>query len=416
MNNKKSVKIEALIKKGVKIPSPESIEIGEGVDLDRISNKNVSIHSGCKIFGNATLISEGAKLGQEGPVTLDDCYLGPSVKLKMGFFKGSVFLNKVTAGSGAHIRAGTILEEEASIAHMVGLKQTLLFPYVTLGSLINFCDCFMSGGTSRKNHSEVGSSYIHFNYSPNQDKATPSLIGDVPNGVMLNQKPIFLGGQGGLVGPCRLAFGTVTAAGSIRRKDELRPERLLLDGQGKSGSLPYNTAVYRSIKRIFINNIIYIANLMALRHWYINVRSLFISKEFPEALFIGLTNTLNLSINERIKKLHEFTDKMPDSEKEYKLVAKEKASEKLIKQKNELFFMWHSLEDSFGQLLDYTGEPASKDSFLQVVQSEIQKTGKHYIPVIKRLESQDKAGGTEWLQGIVDHIFTETIKIVPSFG
>ena len=77
----------------------------------------------------------------------------------------------------------------------------------------------MSGGTDGKNHSEVGSSYIHFNYTPNQDKATPSLIGDVPAGVMLNQPPIFLGGQGGLVGPVRIGHGTVIAAGTIYRKD-----------------------------------------------------------------------------------------------------------------------------------------------------------------------------------------------------
>jgi len=115
-------------------------------------------------------------------------------------------------GSGSHVRDGTILEEQASVAHTVALKQTILFPFVTLGSLINFCDCFMSGGTDRKNHSEVGSSYIHFNFTPNQDKATASLIGDVPNGVMLNKNPIFLGGQGGLIGPCRLTFGTIIAA------------------------------------------------------------------------------------------------------------------------------------------------------------------------------------------------------------
>lgn len=53
----------------------------------------------------------------------------------------------------------------------------------------------MAGGTSRKDHSEVGSSYIHFNYTPDGDKTTPSLICDVPRGVMLNQPPIFLGRQ-----------------------------------------------------------------------------------------------------------------------------------------------------------------------------------------------------------------------------
>jgi len=30
------------------------------------------------------------------------------------------------------------------------------------------------------------------------------LFGDVPRGVMLNQPPIFLGGQGGAVGPIRV--------------------------------------------------------------------------------------------------------------------------------------------------------------------------------------------------------------------
>ena len=88
-------------------------------------------------------------------------------------------------GLGAQVREGCLLEEEANGAHCVGLKQTILFPFVTLGSLINFCDCLMAGGTSRKDHSEVGSSYIHFNYTPDGDKTTASLFGDVPRGVML---------------------------------------------------------------------------------------------------------------------------------------------------------------------------------------------------------------------------------------
>jgi len=84
----------------------------------------------------------------------------------------------------AEVREGCLLEEEANGAHTVGLKQTILFPFVTLGSIVNFCDILMAGGTDRRNHSEVGSSYIHFNYTPNQDKATASLIGDVAYGVM----------------------------------------------------------------------------------------------------------------------------------------------------------------------------------------------------------------------------------------
>ncbi|MEL7668838.1 MAG: UDP-N-acetylglucosamine pyrophosphorylase, partial [Actinomycetota bacterium] len=194
-------KIVRLMAKGVDIPNPLSLDIGDEVDIDRISGDGVVIHAGCRIRGAKTVISAGCALGAEGPVTLDDCWLGPRVELKGGYFKRSVFLEKANMGLGAQVREACLLEEEANGAHCVGLKQTILLPFVTLGSLINLCDCLMSGGTSRKDHSEVGSSYIHFNYTPDGDKTTPSLFGDVPRGVMLDRPPIFLGGQGGAVGP-----------------------------------------------------------------------------------------------------------------------------------------------------------------------------------------------------------------------
>ena len=168
--------IKKLIQKGVQIPNPQSIQIGPEVNTDRISGDGVVIYSGCKIFGPSIMILQGTRLGYEAPVTIENCQIGPQVELKGGYFNQSVFLKKVDVASGANIREGTIMEEESRAAHTVGLKQTILFPFVTLGSLINFCDCLMSGGTGNKDHSEVGSAYIHFNYTPNQDKATPSLI------------------------------------------------------------------------------------------------------------------------------------------------------------------------------------------------------------------------------------------------
>ncbi|NOQ19408.1 MAG: hypothetical protein GQ571_05495, partial [Desulfobacterales bacterium] len=264
MTHQKESKLAQLINKGVRIDCPDSIEIGKEVDVDKISGQGVFIHAGSKIFGNTTLILRDAKIGFEGPSTLKNCQIGPEVELKGGFFEDAVFLAKAKAGLGSHVREASIFEEQASVAHTVGTKHTILFPFVTLGSLINFCDCLMAGGTSRKNHSEVGSSYIHFNFTPTQDKATASLIGDVPKGVMLNQSPIFLGGQGCLVGPCRLAYGTTVAAGAIVRKDELRTGRLLLGRTEKGGSLPYKPGRYRNEKRVVVNNIVYIANLIAL--------------------------------------------------------------------------------------------------------------------------------------------------------
>jgi UDP-N-acetylglucosamine/UDP-N-acetylgalactosamine diphosphorylase len=212
----------------------------------------------------------------------------------------------VSVGYGAHIREGSILEEESSVAHTVGLKQTILFPFVTLGSLINFCDCFMSGGTSRKDHSEVGSSYIHFNYTPNQDKATASLIGDVPRGVMLNNKPIFLGGQGGLVGPCMFNFGTVIAAGTVQRKDEAEPDRLIFGGALRPGNIKHTPGVFQNISRVVNHNAFYISNLIALMNWYTCVRGLFVPDYHQEEILAGLKETLTMAIFERTKRLKEY--------------------------------------------------------------------------------------------------------------
>jgi len=416
MKNQIHSKVEELIQKGVKIPNPHCVEIGDEVDVDRISGQGVVIYSGCKILGHSTLILQGAKLGYEGPVTIEDCQIGPQVDLKGGFFGQTVFLKKVSMGLGAHVREGTIFEEGASGAHTVGLKQTILFPFVTLGSLINFCDCFMAGGTSRQDHSEVGSSYIHFNYTPNQDKATPSLIGDVPNGVMLNQRPIFLGGQGGLVGPCRLAFGTTIAAGTICRKDVLESNRLIFEGGMKSVSLPFNPGMYRNIKRIMLNNMIYLANLIALEQWYAHVRTLFISDDFPKPLFEGLNANLNMAIEERLKRLKDLSQKMPEAVKIYQSFAKEKASQLLLQQKNELYRRWTDLEESFNSPRKNQEHNELKDLFLEKIRIGTKTYGKDYIAVIKGLDVEDAEIGTRWLQEIVDTVTAEALKVIPSFS
>jgi len=257
--------------------------------------------------------------------------------------------------------------------------------------LINFCDCLMAGGTSRKNHSEVGSSYIHFNFTPNQDKATASLVGDVPRGVMLNQRPIFLGGQGGLVGPCRLGFGITVAAGTIIRKDEPRSDRLIFGGAGKGGNVPYEPGNFRMAQKIIINNINYIANLVALKHWYQHVRGLFVAQRFPQALLNGLNEKVSLAIAERINRL------------EAVYLKKSNAG-------------WSELKGFLNGQLSNSGDSKSMDTFLESVHKGIAAWGKDYIGVIQGLEPADSAGGTLWLQGIVDYITEEARRIMPALS
>ena len=408
MRDKSQSTIEKLIEKGVKINNPGSIEIGDEVDINRISGDGVVIHGGSKIIGADTLILGGAKLGYEAPVTVDNCQIGPDVELKGGYFNKSVFLDKAKLGLGSHVREATILEEQASIAHTVALKHTILFPFVTLGSLINFCDCLMAGGTSRKNHSEVGSSYIHFNFTPSQDKATASLIGNVPSGVMLNQKPIFLGGQGGIVGPCRLGFGITVAAGTIVRKDEIRSDRLIMGGAGEGGNVTFSPGKFRSDKRIVLNNIIYIANLIALRQWYDQVRALFISKRFPRTLLEALKEKVDLAIEERINRLEVVCLIKPAA-------GREGQAPKSLKQSLELFEHWPELKESFMAQPANAALVGLRDQFLASVRQGISTFGQDYIGVIQRLDPADSVIGTRWLQGIIDKIISGSKKILPSF-
>ena len=415
MTRRKQSKIMQLINKGVRIACPDSIEIGPEVDLDQISGDGVVIHAGSQIFGNATVISRDVRVGSEAPACIKNCQIGPEVELKGGFFEEAVFLAKVKAGLGSHVREASIFEEQASIAHTVGTKHTILFPFVTLGSLINFCDCLMAGGTSRKNHSEVGSAYVHFNFTPNQDKATPSLIGDVPRGVLLNQPPIFLGGQGGLVGPCRLAYGITVAAGTIVRKDELRPDRLIYGETAPAGNAPYKPGRYRIPKRVVVNNIIYIANLIALNQWYDQVRRLFISEDFPPALLSGLKEKLNLAISERISRLEALGHKMR-IDMETHQGGKSRRSSPVGEQIKDFHQNWPRLKDLFNQQKKEPGDIIQRDFFLEKIQKHIVKNGADYIGVIQKLTPSEGAIASGWLQGIVDRVVNDALHMMPALN
>jgi UDP-N-acetylglucosamine/UDP-N-acetylgalactosamine diphosphorylase len=404
-------KVIELMNRGVRIPAPCSVEIGKEIDIERIAGDGVVFHSGAKIYGEKTLIASGTELGYESPVSLTNCQTGCRVKLKGGTFKESIFLNDVNISSGAQIREGCILEEEASGGHNVGLKQTILFPFVTLGSLINFCDCLMAGGTSRKNHSEVGSSYVHFNYTPNQDKATASLVGDVPKGVMLNQPPIFLGGQGGLVGPARVGYGTVIAAGTIFRGDCPEGKRILRGGGSEAIESEFHPGFYRNVERKIYNNIYYLANLLALRQWYVFVRkSFFRSMEFGPELYEGVIEKIDMAIEERIKRFEIFSGKMEKSIESTERILSGDEKNALIDRKRKFLERWPTIKKCFTEGREENIAPEIRDLFLKAVESE--KDGKDYIGTIQSLRAHDTLLGTKWLRAIVDEITESAMSVL----
>jgi len=394
-------KIVQLINKGVAIHNPLTLDIGDEVALDRISGSSVTIYPGCRIYGATTVISAGTTLGKEGPVTIDSCQLGPEVELKGGYFSKSVFLNKANMASGAHVREGCILEEEANGAHCVGLKQTILFPFATLGSLINFCDCLMAGGTSRKDHSEVGSSYIHFNFTPDGNKTTASLFGDVPKGVMLNQPAIFLGGQGGVVGPARIGYGTVVAAGSVVREDFPEDGKLVIARSHPGGIKDFVAHAYKNLSRIVGNNVIYLANLAALEQWYRHIRQPFFSRqEFGSLIHAGALEKLAMAKAERLSRLKALVEKVPGSNA---------AGRELCEKIGRVCALLETepQEDVIS---------AARDRFLAGFNESTNGSAQDYIKAVQALPPGVAREGTAWLQMIIDNLCCRTAALLPSLA
>ena len=391
---------QRLIDRGVVLANPLSVEIADSIVPESIA-PGVIIHSGCRLSGADTSIGPGSEIGGEAPAIIEDCQLGRNVVLKGGFFSGATFLDKASMGSGAQVRPGTLLEEESGGAHAVGFKQTIFLPFVTAGSLINICDALMAGGTSRGNHSEIGSSYIHFNFTPHHDKATASLIGDVPRGVFLDRQPIFIGGQGGLVGPVRITYGVVIPAGAICRQDALEENMLFIPRAlaGSSGRFIYGA--YRDIHRILHNNLIYIGNLWALREWYRHVRVRTMSSDtFLESCRQGAIRRIESGIEERIKRLSELAGKMLFSLESAKNGRSAALTPKIIAMQRALAGHWPDMEARLRKGADDFASNAARESFLNFWE-KIPSGGSH-IEAVRDLPPVARETGVKWLQEIVD--------------
>ncbi|MCX7008460.1 MAG: UDP-N-acetylglucosamine pyrophosphorylase, partial [Kiritimatiellaeota bacterium] len=246
----------------------------------------------------------------------------------------------------------------------------------------------------RKNHSEVGSSYIHFNYTPHQDKATPSLLGDVPRGVMLDQPAIFLGGQGGLVGPSRIGFGCVIPAGIVWRGDAPAEGQLLAPEQKPAGrSGPFQSGAYKSVARMVRNNLIYIGNLRALEQWYRHARRPFLNRdEWSLACVEGALLRLRECITERIKRLGDLAARMPRSLELARQGGNSGAS--WIVEQEKLQRQWPELETLLKQPpVDEVG--AEERS--RLVGALLKDMSGSFVDTVRALPPETRRDGTAWL-------------------
>ena len=308
---------DALRARGVILHSPASTVL-QGIDPENFE-PGAEIYPSVTLRGASLQVGAGSKLGKAGGGYFEDVQVGRGCDLYGGYFKGCTLLDGVTIRGHAEVRGGTLLEERCEAAHHVGYKMTVQLPFVVAGSLINFCDALMAGGTSRKDHSEIGSTLALYNYTPWGDKWA-SLFGDVARGVFLRSPRVFVGGQTKIVSPVHVGFGAVIPAGCSVRRDV--GEGRLAGDAGASYDQAFDASMLGAIEPKLRTTVRYIANLYALLYWYREVRLPSAQGDaFLTRLYGAAMGQLEAGVAERLKRLDQVVARLPES-----LAAHERAS------------------------------------------------------------------------------------------
>jgi UDP-N-acetylglucosamine/UDP-N-acetylgalactosamine diphosphorylase len=152
------------------------------------------------------------------------------------------------------------------------------------------------------------------------------------------------------------------------------------------------------------NNILYIANLLALEQWYKFVRTEFVSEDFPDHLLLGLQEKVSMGISERLIRLGQFAEKSQGSPGKPRY------------NNSEFIEKWPTLSRL---MLSYDGTSETdkiRDGFLEKLQSAIGRWGIDYLAVIQNLDGDDAADGTRWLKGVVDDVTQTAYSVLPGFS
>src|SRR5262249_16094998 len=152
---------------------------------------------------------------------------------------------------------------------------------------------------------------INFNFTPwgdRGDKATPTLLGNVYDGVFLDNDRIILGGLSGVVGPAQISFGAITARGQIVRRDV--NENTLLSTVPRSVEGPVGYRVKAFSERKFYHNLDFISNLFALREWYSQLRLARLSdtelRGYKRSIVSFAVTLIDRMISERLARLSDY--------------------------------------------------------------------------------------------------------------
>ena len=203
----------------------------------------------------------------------------------------------------------------------------------------------------------------------------------------------------------------MVTAGSILRNDTPEDNKLIIGKSYRGAVTNFAPNLYAGLARLVENNILYLANLMALEQWYLHVRQQFFdSQKFGELIYAGVINNLELAKKERIRRHQVMSEKVA--------VAFEK-----IEGNDQAGADKGEFHDKIQQLSElFTGEIAGKggldhrDRFLAALHDHKKNSDGNYIEAVQGLPADISQEGTKWLDQIVHEVCLQSAAILPSLG
>ena len=213
-----------------------------------------------------------------------------------------------------------------------------------------------------------------------------------------------------MVGPLRIGYGSVVAAGSILRKDYPQDNQLIFDIPQPREVREFIPAAYPGFRRILENNILYLANLKALEAWYAHVRKRFFdTREFGLLIYDGAMENLSLAMQERLKRLKIMAGKAVS-------IPARQVEAQPPDEKRALFEHMNDVEGVFsGEISDdviHRNQEVFLECFIQSGRNGVVP----YIEFIRQLPPDISAKGIKWLQSIVDYYCQRISRVLSSTG
>ena len=190
----KSLSVERLLARGVRIMDPANTYVGPAVTV----GEGTTLLPGTTLYGRTT-IGENCTLGPN--TMIRDCKVGDHVVINSSQLNESVVEDEVVIGPFAYIRPNCLLKYKAKIGDFVELKNS------TVGEGTKINHLTYVGDTDAGAHINFGCGTVTVNYDGTKKFRTT--IGD----------GAFIGCNTNLVAPVTIGEGAYTAAGSTITED-----------------------------------------------------------------------------------------------------------------------------------------------------------------------------------------------------